>query len=344
MNENKITPINVVDFLEHSGVKGMRWGVTNDNKSSGGGNFFDSVNALPRKERRAEYKILEKDAKWSGGIAKQKDGIAVYNATAKRMNETHLPDLNGRPEYKGKNVGANPKLLAKYNKDYAALVEKASSDAIDEVHGTSPSGRMKARLGKDPSGQMYVEIVATDPDAVWHAQMDAPLPDNTFRFHLETDENGLITAMHPTPTKVMHSEDTFDVATFFEHSGVKGMKWGVRNPEKKAARASAKEAARTSAKLGSSQHRSSRSNKARYMTTADLEQAIKRIETEKKYNSLTQSASSKGHKTVKSVLGDIGKKSITEVGTKAASHAMKTIIFKKFKVDLGKSSFADVKI
>ena len=137
---------------------------------------------------------------------------------------------------------------------------------------------------------------------------------------------------------------SFDVASFFEHSGVKGMKWGVRNAEKKAARQSAKEAARTSAKIGATQHHTSKAGKSKYMTTAELEQAIKRIETERKYNSLTQGATGKGHKTVKTVLGDIGKKSITEVGTKAASHAMKTIIFKKFKVDLGKTSFADMKV
>lgn len=137
--------------------------------------------------------------------------------------------------------------------------------------------------------------------------------------------------------------NTFDVAAFFEHSGVKGMKWGVRSSEKKAAKQSAKEAARTSAKMGATQHHTSKAGKSKYMTTAELEQAIKRIETEKKYNALTQGTTGKGHKAAKIVLSDIGKKSVTAVGTAAASHAMKVVIYKKFKVDLGKTSFADTK-
>lgn len=297
MNENDDKPFDVAAFFEHSGVKGMKWGVRNKSKGSGGGNFFDYVNAMPRKERRAETKILMKDAKWSGSVMKQKDGIKVHNATAKRMNETHLPELNGRPAYKGKNLGANSKLLAKYHKDYTALVEKAASDAIDEVHGTSPSGRMKATLGKDPSGQMYVEIVATDPKAVWHAQINEPLPDNTVRFHLTTDENGFFTSMDLSPTNVKHSDNTFDVVAFFEHSGVRGMRWGVRKESHSVSRGRTR-------------------MKSRYMTTEELQKAIQRIEIEKKYNSLTSGSTRKGRSMVKSVLGEIGKKAFIGAGSK----------------------------
>lgn len=335
MNENKITPINVVDFLEHSGVKGMKWGVTNASSKGQG---------KSRQERRVDKTLKKADMKWASGIYTTKGAIAVHNNTANQMNNKHLPELNNRPQYKGKNLSANPKLKEQYFRDVLSLQDKAVDRAVKEVHGVSPSGKMKAKLSLDNDGRYAIEVASNIPGVVFHAQMAQDLPDNTFRFELTTDDNGFITAMDLAPIDLTHSEDTFDVAAFFEHSGIKGMKWGVRNSEKKAARASAKEAARTSAKIASAQHHSSRANKSKYMTTADLELAIKRIETEKKYNSLTQGASAKGHKTVKTVLGDIGKKSITEVGTKAASHAMKTIIFKKFKVDLGKTSFADMKV
>jgi len=117
----------------------------------------------------------------------------------------------------------------------------------------------------------------------------------------------------------------FDVAAFFEHSGVKGMKWGVitkvraSSAEKSTAKKASKANARALAKAGRNEHRSAINAKLHKMTTPELETAIKRIELERKYSTLTEPVKVQNNKRVRKLMGGIGSKSADTVGTNLAT-------------------------
>jgi len=322
MNENDDKPFDVAAFFEHSGVKGMKWGVTNT--SSAG---------TSRQQRQAVKKLKKADKKWLKGIYTTKGAIAVHNNTANEMNNKHLPELNKRPQYKGKNLSANPKLKEQYFKDVLKLQDEAVTRAVKEVHGTSPSGKMKAELAFDSNGAYRIRV-KNIPGNVSHAQMDQPFPDDTYVFDLTVDNNGFFTAMDLAPIDLTHSEDAFDVAAFFEHSGVKGMKWGVitkvraSSAEKSTARKVNRANSRALAKAGRNEHRSAANAKIHKMTTQELETAIKRIELERKYSTLTEPAKAQGKRTIRKLLGNIGTKSVNTVGTQLVTNTLNQAVNK----------------
>jgi hypothetical protein len=122
-----------------------------------------------------------------------------------------------------------------------------------------------------------------------------------------------------------NDDKPFDVAAFFEHSGVKGMKWGVitkvraSSAEKSTARKAHRANSRALAKAGRNEHRSAANAKIHKMTTQELETAIKRIELERKYNTLTEPAKVQSQKRVRKLMGGIGSKSADTVGTNLAT-------------------------
>lgn len=107
---------------------------------------------------------------------------------------------------------------------------KQTAIAIKEIHGVSPSGKLKATLDVGTSRHTGPNSDRTTGEG-WkvkvsrveleHADVDFP----ELIFELNTDASGHITSMRMIKTSL---EQSFDVDDFLEHYGKKGMKWGVR--------------------------------------------------------------------------------------------------------------------
>lgn len=199
------------DFLQHFGVKGMQWGVRKDSSSAPTG--------------RQAKKLAKADKKWQKNIYTMKGAVKVHNATAERMNRD-LPAFNERARTKYPNSDIinkpNHKDTKAYLKEYGDLVVKNTAEAIKEVHGSSPSGKLVASL--DMSGGSRKIVVKEQ--AVSHAALEP----NEYIFELEIGDDGLISSSRLVNEGMAMSGIEQD--EFLEHYGVKGMQWGVRNEKR----------------------------------------------------------------------------------------------------------------
>jgi hypothetical protein len=132
---------------------------------------------------------------------------------------------------------------------------------------------------------------------------------------------------------------------FLEHYGVKGMRWGVRrsDAELKRARKERKAAAKAekaeakeekkgqvSSNRAATKDRKRASNELRFMSDADLDRYMNRLQNEKKTRDLLESDLSPGKKAVKAVTSESGKRILGNVIAGAGMYATVRVIEKKF--------------
>lgn len=280
----------VEDFLEHFGVKGMKWGV-----------------------RREQKRLAKADAKWQKNIYTTSGAIRVHNAAANRANNGGLSSLNNRPEFKGKrklddNGQPVGDLGKKYLREYEKLNEKWTREAVEEVHGTSPSGNFKATL--DTSGGQW-KIVVSNIE-VKHAVEQ--LPDIVME--VDHDSLGQITSQRMVEDDSL--EQSIDLGgEFLEHYGVKGMKWGVR-----------KKRTKKEEKIRSSRKKTL--DKRRQLSDQDIEKFVKRLENEKKLKTLIEEDLTPGRALAKKIATQGGQTAATAVVTGAGMYAVRSLLQRKF--------------
>lgn len=114
------------------------------------------------------------------------------------------------------------------------------------------------------------------------------------------------------------------------HFGIKGMKWGVRHYQN--SDGSLTPAGR---KRYDKQVRASRKadvKNRRTLSDSEIEQKIKRLESEKKLKNLTEEDLSPGRKAASDILKSAGNKVLTAAAAGAAAYAVKVAMTKKFDI------------
>lgn len=145
---------------------------------------------------------------------------------------------------------------------------------------------------KDNAIDRKIYGVRFDRLALWIADSEGP------EFILPNDE-GMEVAM------------TDRLSDFLSHYGVKGMKWGVRK--------------RSSGRSGGS-GKTKFTKPANKLSNEEINRRIKRLETEKRYNSLNSEDKSKGRQFVEGVLTSSGRTVAKSVATATATVAIKAAL------------------
>lgn len=289
--------------LDHSGVKGMKWGVRKDRGHEG--------------ERAKTRKINRLDKKYDKSFKGVHGYIKINNAIAYKINP-RIDIMNAKSEYKDVNLYENPKLHKKYIKEY----EKNLKEVVNEVNadfGTNASGTRR----------MGLKVVGKGDDMTWEAQWEDvshASEDAIFCVIPTRTSSGLITGQKIVgPNDVLTHGEEF----VLEHFGVKGMHWGVRRSraERRAANASedAKRAAANKAVV--------KEHGVSALDNKELQHLVDRMNLEQRYSKLkgdpvSVKATKKGGKFVGDIIGNVVKTQATKVANDQAAKQVAKLLAK----------------
>lgn len=117
------------------------------------------------------------------------------------------------------------------------------------------------------------------------------------------------------------------VDDFFEHFGVKGMKWGQRRKRGSDGRVGGSEG--TSKSKGGSETASK--PKAGELSTTELQHHIARMQLEKQYSDLVKGVTPQKKSEAGAFIADLGKTLVKNAVTTTGSHAVKMALEKSVK-------------
>lgn len=138
---------------------------------------------------------------------------------------------------------------------------------------------------------------------------------------------------------------------YFEHAGVKGMRWGVRRSQAQLDRAAGRKTAKTEKKEAKAKKAaattSTKKSKTSDLTDAELRQKLNRLQMEKQYAELTKAPRGKadaGKKFATEVIRGIAKQTAQNLGQSYASKYTENYMAGGAKAFTGKSAKTAAKV
>lgn len=200
--------VDVSEFLEHHGVKGMKWG-----------------------QRRAARRLAKGDAQFEKGAANfPKKARSQLLRDAEAHAEKDFASLEkryaGKAEYMFGDIPIMPK---KYYQEVESITNKHLDNLSSLYVNSSGTRRLTARIETDPDMGWETLLISTK-------EIEHSGTGNELRLKLIKNSDGFVTKVE-FPEELFDlldeeesmEQDSFDrTADFLEHHGVKGMKWGVR--------------------------------------------------------------------------------------------------------------------
>lgn len=219
LNEMDIPMDVAMSDIQHYGVKGMRWGQRKT----------EEVSVNGKTKMVTERKAGKLDNQWQKRIYTVPGAVAVHNATADHFN-ANIEAVNNKHQHDfSKEPFGNPARWSdnyrSYMRDVNDLQQESVRQAVEKVHGTSPTGKKKAELQVRSDGE-FASIKVVDANSkVKHAADDEEVVV-TFRM-----KDGFVVEANMAEA-VDEMAQTIDLgADFLAHFGVKGMRWGVRRED-----------------------------------------------------------------------------------------------------------------
>ncbi|HXQ34328.1 MAG TPA: hypothetical protein VN843_09965, partial [Anaerolineales bacterium] len=264
------------EFLEHHGVKGMRWGQRKEKI------------AVAREQKRAK----KHDAKFERPDAQTH--ALIHNLAVVGFNNK-IESINSKPHYdeaakKGELDNEKLPITKQYHNEVNQLFKNELQSAANGVRNYSGSRQYDVeftRLSPDPHdwGWSVKTRPVTDGTAGSGELVKVSHADDATIFRAIMDDNGLITGVALTEMSQSIFGELF-VDDILSHHGVKGMKWGVRQHRegtlrRKAADQRAKAERAPKALIGTKAHKesvASKLNKQADKNEAKADQLARNIE------------------------------------------------------------------
>lgn len=226
------------DFLEHFGVKGMRWGVRKEDVASGARAAGSAAKAAGGGVAKAAGAVVRfaGDVQFENKVADGRAREAVVNGAYKPFKKEDLPAVKSRHGDYGKLKNRAKKPFSKearaYRKDAKETYIKRLESTANSMKNLSGNREYTIRErgidqpaegGALPKSKLFWDVSARN---VKHA-----LEDDFTRLEVVM-EDGYITDLKPVEIENSMAQTVELGEAFLMHYGVKGMRWGVRkSPE-----------------------------------------------------------------------------------------------------------------
>jgi hypothetical protein len=170
--------------------------------------------------------------------------------------------------------------------DAACLIHNHGSGLTSKIQCKLPVKTPDGTLNKDGVFAAAAALAGARTPLIASSAQKASAATQLLAYYKQLDATP-----PPSLTQMAHS---VDVGDFLKHHGIKGQKWGIRNPRNRSS--SAKEAMRTKY-----------SKPASKLSDAEITKRIKRMELEKRYSDLNKSEVASGKKYASDLLKNSGK-------------------------------------
>lgn len=338
------------DFIQHYGVKGMKWGVRKDRRSSGGSPLTNKHIREANKVKDGKKHNQEQRAKleWyrSELAARRKRGDKSF--PTEKDYKRHLKSSKKIKKTSDDTKSKNTPKVRSFEEGNERIRSLNSEERTKLAYSTSVMKKAKDNGYRDGlNGKPIQFLIEQTPDGMDYLNSVA-------------DEMGLKDLSRRKARKFRHDDDS----DYLEHYGVKGMKWGVRkdgkpqgyqggsgssrkrkkskvsdvlDPEKRAKRRLAKakknyrvsqakaeaEALEKATKAASTNSASTSPKKASSISSVsddELRSAVARLELEKRYMTLVAERQPTSRKAQ---IGKVVSKAANEAASEALKQGMK---------------------